>query len=73
MLTTHGSADYSRSTDLKREFERLLLGAQDGHAALVEVMRVLLGGDVEVHGENEVGAREVQVDGQRDLRREETA
>lgn len=51
--------------------ERLLLGAEDGDAALVEVMRVLLGGDVKINGENEIGAREVQIDGQRDLQREE--
>lgn len=34
-------------------------------------MRVLLGGDVKINGENEIGAREVQIDGQRDLQREE--
>lgn len=50
---------------------RHLLGAEDGDAALVEVMRVFLGGDVKINSENEVGAREVQIDGQRDLQREE--
>lgn len=50
---------------------RHLLGAEDGDAALVEVMRVFLGGDVKINSENEVGACEVQIDGQRDLQREE--
>lgn len=50
---------------------RHLLGAEDGDAALVEVMRVFLGGDVKINSENEIGTREVQIDGQRDLQREE--
>lgn len=57
------------------EFDRLLanprlLGAEDGDSALVEVMRVFLGGDVKIDGEDEIGAREVQIDGQRDLRKQ---
>lgn len=47
--------------------EETLFGAEDGHAALVEVMRVFFGGDVEVDGEDEVGASEVEIHGQRDL------
>ncbi len=48
-----------------------LLGAEDGDAALVEVMRVFFSGDVEVDGEDEIGACEVQIDGQRDLQQTE--
>lgn len=54
----------------ERLVKQLLLGAQDGHAALVEVMRVFFVGDVEVDGEDEVGASEVQIHGQRDLQTE---
>ena len=43
------------------------LRAQDRDAALVEAARVLLGGDFEVHREDEVCPGEVQVDGQRHL------
>lgn len=49
-----------------------LFGAEDGDAALVEAVRVLLGGDVEVHGEDEIGSGEVQIHGQGHLQRETT-
>lgn len=41
----------------------LSLRAQDGDAPLVEAARVFLGGDFEVHCEDEVCPGEVQVDG----------
>lgn len=44
-----------------------LLVAQDGHATLVEAVRILLGGDVKIDGEDEVRPGEVQVHGQSHL------
>lgn len=44
------------------------LCAEDRDATLVEAARVFLGGDLEVHREDEVCAGEVQVDGQGHLR-----
>lgn len=50
-----------------------LFGAENGDASLVEAVRILLGGDVEVHGEDQVGSGEVQIHGKRHLQTEETA
>lgn len=48
-----------------------LLGAQDSNSTLIEAVWIFLGGDVEVHSEDEVRPREVQVHGQSHLQREE--
>lgn len=48
-----------------------LLGAQDSDSTLIEAVWIFLGGDVEVHGEDEVRPGEVQVNGQSDLQRED--
>lgn len=48
-----------------------LLCAQDGNPTLVEAVRIFLGGDVEVDGEDEVGPGEVQVHGQSDLQQQD--
>lgn len=47
-----------------------LLCAQDGNAALVEAVRVFLGGDVEVDGEDEISPGEVQVHGKSHLQQQ---
>lgn len=39
----------------------ILLCAENGNPALVEVVRVLLGGDVKVNSEDKVSASEVEV------------
>lgn len=47
--------------------DRRLLVAQNSDSALVEAVWILLGGDVEIHGEDEIGPGEVQVHGQSHL------
>ena len=47
-----------------------LLGAQNCNSALIEAVWVLLGGDVEVNGEDEVRPGEVQVHWESHLQRE---
>lgn len=44
-----------------------LLCAEHCHAALIEVVRVFLGGDVKVYSEDEIGSCEVQIHRQSDL------
>lgn len=43
--------------------QRSLICAENGNSALVEVLRFLLCGYVEVHGEDEVGTSKVEVHG----------
>lgn len=47
-----------------------LLVAQNGDTAFVEAVRILLGGDVKIDGEDEVRPGEVQVHGQSHLQRD---
>lgn len=56
-----------------RTFREKLFGAENGDASLVEAVRILLSGDVEVHGEDQVGSGEVQIHRKRHLQAEETA
>lgn len=51
--------------------DRGLLVAKNGDSALVEAVWILLGGDVKIHGEDEVRSGEVQVHGQSHLHRDE--
>lgn len=50
------------------EVQELLLVTQNSDSTLVEAVWILLGGDVKIDGEDEVGPGEVQVDGQSHLR-----
>lgn len=47
--------------------DRHLLVAQNSDSTFVEAVWILLGGDVEIHGEDEIGPGEVQVHGQSHL------